>query len=50
MLRIHTVRRRGEMHVNTKKTSQRFFGLSRLSALRLREVLVKEAVVQHTPG
>lgn len=41
----HAERRKGEIHINTKKTSKSFSGLSRLSVLRLSEVLAEEAVV-----
>ena len=45
MLRIHGEKRKGGMHATTKKTSKRFSRLSRLSVLRLSEVLMEEAAV-----
>lgn len=35
---IHTERRKGEVHINTRKTIKSFSGLSHLSILRLSEV------------
>lgn len=45
MLRIHGEKRKGGMHTTTKKTSKSFSRLSRLSVLRLSEVLAEEAAV-----
>lgn len=45
MLGIHTERRKGEMHVNTRKTIKSRSRLSHLSVLRLSDVLAEEVVV-----
>lgn len=45
MLRIHGEKRKGGMRTTTKKTSKSFSRLSRLSVLRLSEVLAEEAAV-----
>lgn len=45
MLGVHGEKGKGGMHTTTKKTSKSFSGLSRLSVVRLSEVLAEEAVV-----